>query len=90
MGNLTRDPELRYTSGGAAVASFGLAVNRKYKAGEQWHLSHNEEAERRVDAIEYSLVDPWTDPINEYMATHKKASIFDIMKHLELVLLFHL
>jgi len=36
MGNLTRDPELRYTSGGAAVASFGLAVNRKYKAGDQW------------------------------------------------------
>ncbi len=36
MGNLTRDPELRYTSGGAAVASFGLAVNRKYKAGEEW------------------------------------------------------
>ena len=36
MGNLTRDPELRYTSGGAAVASFGLAVNRKYKAGDEW------------------------------------------------------
>ena len=36
MGNLTRDPELRYTSGGAAVASFGLAVNRKFKQGEEW------------------------------------------------------
>ena len=36
MGNLTRDPELRYTASGAAVASFGLAVNRKYKAGEEW------------------------------------------------------
>jgi len=31
MGHLTRDPELRYTAGGAAVASFGLAVNRKWK-----------------------------------------------------------
>lgn len=29
-GNLTRDPELRYTAGGAAVCSFGIAVNRKY------------------------------------------------------------
>ncbi len=29
MGNLTRDPELRYTPSGMAVASFGLAVNRK-------------------------------------------------------------
>lgn len=36
MGNLTRDPELRYTASGAAVASFGLAVNRKYKQGEEW------------------------------------------------------
>jgi len=36
MGNLTRDPELRYTASGAAVASFGLAVNRKYKAGDDW------------------------------------------------------
>jgi single-strand DNA-binding protein len=36
MGNLTRDPELRYTPSGAAVASFGLAVNRKYKQGEEW------------------------------------------------------
>ena len=36
MGNLTRDPELRYTSGGTAVASFGLAVNRKFKQCEEW------------------------------------------------------
>lgn len=36
LGNLTRDPELRYTQGGAAVCSFGLAVNRKYTSnGEQ-------------------------------------------------------
>ena len=31
MGNVTRDPELRYTPGGAAVANFGLAINRKWK-----------------------------------------------------------
>jgi single-strand DNA-binding protein len=36
MGNLTRDPELRFTSSGSALAKFGLAVNRKYKAGEEW------------------------------------------------------
>ncbi len=27
MGNLTRDPELRYTPSGLGIASFGLAVN---------------------------------------------------------------
>lgn len=36
MGNLTRDPELRFTSSGSALAKFGLAVSRKYKAGEEW------------------------------------------------------
>ena len=36
LGNLTRDPELRFTANGAAVASFGLAVNRKFKQGDDW------------------------------------------------------
>ena len=36
MGNLTRDPELRFTASGAAVAGFGLAINRKYKQGDEW------------------------------------------------------
>ena len=30
VGNLTREPELRYTPSGQAVAKFGLAVNRFY------------------------------------------------------------
>lgn len=29
MGNLTRDPELRYTNGGKAVCDFSIAVNKK-------------------------------------------------------------
>ncbi|NLE64422.1 MAG: single-stranded DNA-binding protein [Elusimicrobia bacterium] len=31
IGNLTKDPELRYTPNGTAVANFRLAVNRKFK-----------------------------------------------------------
>lgn len=31
LGNLTRDPELRFTPKGQAVAKLGLAVNRSYK-----------------------------------------------------------
>lgn len=34
MGNLTRDVEVRHTSNNQAVANFGLAVNRKFKAGD--------------------------------------------------------
>ena len=34
IGNLTRDPELRYTPSGAAVCTFGLATNRVYVASD--------------------------------------------------------
>ena len=36
MGNLTRDPEPSNTASGATISRFGLAVNRKYKQGEEW------------------------------------------------------
>jgi single-strand DNA-binding protein len=37
MGNLTRDVEIRHTSGNTAVGNFGIAVNRRFKtqSGEQ-------------------------------------------------------
>ncbi len=35
LGNLTRDPEVRYTPNGIAVANFAIAVNRKYKQGDE-------------------------------------------------------
>ena len=31
VGNVTRDPELRFTPSGQAVASFGVAVNRRWQ-----------------------------------------------------------
>ncbi len=34
MGNLTRDPELRYIPSGQAVCTLGLAVNNKYGTGD--------------------------------------------------------
>ena len=30
-GNLTRDPEMRYTPKGTAIADLGLAINRSWK-----------------------------------------------------------
>ncbi len=45
IGNLTRDPELRYTGNGTPVATFGLATNKSWKTpdGEQQELAefHN-------------------------------------------------
>ena len=40
IGNLTRDPELRYTPGGAAVSDIALAVNRNW---------NNNQGERQVE-----------------------------------------
>ena len=37
MGNLTRDPELRYIASGTAVTDIGLAINEKWKnANGEW------------------------------------------------------
>jgi single-strand DNA-binding protein len=42
IGNVTRDPELRFTPGGQATASFGVAVNRR------WQNRQTQEWEERV------------------------------------------
>jgi single-strand DNA-binding protein len=36
VGNLTRDPELRYLPSGVAVSEIGLAVNDRAKRNDQW------------------------------------------------------
>lgn len=36
VGNLTRDPELRYTAGRKAVCDVGLAINDRYKKNDEW------------------------------------------------------
>lgn len=36
IGNITRDPELRFTAKGDAVANFSVAVNERVKDGDEW------------------------------------------------------
>jgi len=36
VGNLTRDPELRFTTSGRACANLGLAVSRRYQVNNEW------------------------------------------------------
>ncbi|OJF77682.1 MAG: single-stranded DNA-binding protein [Treponema sp. CETP13] len=36
IGRLTRDAELKYTSGGFPVSNFSIAINRRRKNGDQW------------------------------------------------------
>lgn len=50
VGNMTRDPELRYTTGGRGVASFGLAVNRRWQQNGEWQ-----------EAVSFFNVVAWAD-----------------------------
>jgi single-strand DNA-binding protein len=36
LGNITRDPELRFTPSGSAVLSFSVATNRRYQKDNEW------------------------------------------------------
>jgi len=36
VGNLTRDPELRFTTGGRGQASMGVAVSRRWQSNGEW------------------------------------------------------
>lgn len=36
VGNLTNDPELKFTPSGAAVANFTVAVSKRVKEGDKW------------------------------------------------------
>jgi len=67
IGNLTKDPELRYTPAGIAVVSLRLAVNRKYK---------DKSGEWKEDAC-FLTVNAWdkqAETCNQYL--QKGRSIF--------------
>jgi single-strand DNA-binding protein len=60
-GNLTRDPELRYTPKGTAVARITLAVNRVYTSGE---------GGEKKEEVSFVDIDVWgrqAEVISQYM-----------------------
>lgn len=63
VGRLTKDPELRYTPAGAAVATFTLAVNRSYT---------NQQGEREADFINCVI---WRRPAENVANFLKKGSL---------------
>jgi single stranded DNA-binding protein len=74
MGNLTRDPELRYTPKGTAVAKIGLAVNRQWK-------SESGEQKEEVTFIDIEAWGRQAEVISQYM---KKGSPLFIEGRLKL------
>ncbi|MGE8204790.1 single-stranded DNA-binding protein [Heyndrickxia sp. NPDC080065] len=63
VGRLTKDPELRYTPSGVAVATFTLAVNRTYT---------NQQGEREADFINCVI---WRKPAENVANFLKKGSL---------------
>ena len=61
IGNLTRDPELRYTPSGTAIASFGIAVNRNWKG-------QSGEVKEEVCFVDINMFGRRAEVINEYFS----------------------
>ncbi len=60
-GNLTRDPELRYTPSGTAIAKFGLAINRK------WKDSQSGEMKEEVTFVDIDAFGKQAETIGQYL-----------------------
>ena len=61
MGNLTRDPEMRYTPSGLAVTALGLAVNRK------WRDTKTNELREDVAFIDVDTLGKTAELANQYL-----------------------
>ena len=59
-GNLTRDPELRYTPKGTAVARLGIAINRKWK-------SETGELKEEVTFVDVDAFGKTAETIGQYL-----------------------
>jgi single-strand DNA-binding protein len=67
MGNLTKDPELRYTPQGAAVVNLRLAVNRRFR-------NKNQELKEEVCFITAVVWNKQAETCNQYL--HKGSPCF--------------
>jgi single-strand DNA-binding protein len=67
IGNLGRDPDMSYTSGGKAVTKFGLAVNRRTKGTD---------GERHEETTWFNIVmwERLAETANSYL--HKGSKVF--------------
>ena len=74
-GNLTRDPELRYTPTGTAIAKFGLAINRK------WRDSQTGDLKEDVTFVDIDVFGKSAETVGQYM---KKGSAILIEGRLKL------
>lgn len=60
-GNLTRDPEMKYTAKGTAIARLGLAVNRKWK-------TESGEMKEEVTFIDVDAFGKQAETLSQYLS----------------------
>jgi single-strand DNA-binding protein len=67
IGRLTRDAELKYTTGGFPVSNFSIAINRRRKNGDQW-----------VDEVHYfsiTLFGKTAESLKPYLVKGKQVAV---------------
>lgn len=69
LGNLTRDPQVRYTPGGTAVAEIGLAVNR------QWFDKQTNSRKEDTTFVDVTLWGRTAEIAGEYLAKGRQVLI---------------
>jgi single-strand DNA-binding protein len=74
MGNLTRDPQLKYLPSQTAVVEFGLAMNRK------WRTPQGEEREE-VCFVDCSAFGKQAETINQYCTKGKQLFVEGRLKY---------
>lgn len=71
VGRLTRDPELRFTRNGQAVATFNLAVNRNFT---------NQSGEREADFVNCVI---WRKPAETLANYAKKGTLIGVVGRIQ-------
>jgi len=74
LGNLTRDPEIKYTNEGIAITEMGLAVNKK------WTDKNGKESE----TVDFFNVTTWNNLAENCAAALKKGDRVILSGHLNL------
>ena len=72
IGNCTRDPELKVLQSGMSVCEVGIAVNEKYKSGNEW--------KEDVCFIDITFFGRTAEIANEYLAKGEPVCIVGKLK----------
>ena len=72
IGRLTKDTELKYTSGGMAIAKGAIAVNRSVKAGEGY--------KDQASFFDFSIFGKTAENLKSYLTKGKQVALIGYLK----------